>query len=70
MFLEPHIQNVPMVVGHICDAHRSWETAPIHPRCALFIQIDVRPFHAIGSAPQPRVAGSRVMRRQRTPGAR
>ena len=44
MLLETHIQNLAKVIGHVCNAHRNWETAPLHLRRDLLIKTEVRPF--------------------------
>lgn len=41
MLLETHIQQLAEVVGHVCNAHRNWETVPRQVSRALPFEIEV-----------------------------
>jgi hypothetical protein len=37
MLLEPDIQQLAEVIGHVCNVHSNWETVPRQVRRALLL---------------------------------
>ncbi|KHA54130.1 hypothetical protein Z947_159 [Sulfitobacter geojensis] len=37
MLLEPDIQQLVEVIGHVCNVHSNWETVPRQVRRALLL---------------------------------
>jgi hypothetical protein len=38
MLLESFIQKLAKAMGHVCNVHRDWQTAPLHLGRALLIE--------------------------------
>ncbi|EAQ43752.1 MULTISPECIES: hypothetical protein [Rhodobacterales] len=44
MLLESFIQKLAKAMGHVCNVHRDWQTAPLHLGRALLIETKKWPF--------------------------